>query len=203
MPGKSNVGWHAMFGGAKRLVAQLEKKCSSILIQGFWMILKHWQHDLKKLFLFQTFIVHYFVFTFYNYILQHTLQILFSHIFSKRSHLGFTHLQTLLALGGVGVPLRVRQRMTEREPLCPPTRPNIHFSQSLEYFCLALTQTGRYFHPSWTLRGVGSFYRLVNCPAVDEIFRDWPIKTLPNRNQQYQVNSLPSFHERVVMSHAI
>ena len=61
----------------------------------------------------------------------------------------------------------------------------------------------RYFNPSWTLRGVGSFYRLVNCPAVDEIFRDWPIKTLPNRNQQYQVNSLPSFHERVVMSHAI
>ena len=61
----------------------------------------------------------------------------------------------------------------------------------------------RYFHPSWTLRGVGSFYRLVNCPAVDEIFRDWPIKTLPNQNQQYQVNSLPSFHERVVMSHAI
>ena len=67
-------------------------------------------------FFLQTFIVHYFVFTFYNYILQHTLQILFIHIFSKRSHLGFTHLQTLLALGGVGVPLRVRQRMTEREP---------------------------------------------------------------------------------------
>ena len=61
----------------------------------------------------------------------------------------------------------------------------------------------RYFHPSWTLRGVGSFYWLVNCPAVDEIFRDWPIKTLPNQNQQYQVNSLPSFHERIVMSQAI
>ena len=39
----------------------------------------------------------------------------------------------------------------------------------------------RYFHPSWTLGGVASFYRLVNC------------------QEQYQVNSLPLFYERVVM----
>ena len=38
------------------------------------------------------------------------------------------------------VPLRVRQRMTEREPPLSSHRPYIHFSQSFHYFPLVLTE---------------------------------------------------------------
>ena len=86
-------------------------------------------------------------------------------------------------------------------PLCPPTRPNIHFSQSLEYFCLALTQTADKIFPS-VMNSKGRRILLLT-GQLPSSRRNISRLTLPNQNQQYQVNSLPSFHERVGMSHAI